>query len=62
MALLDTNGRRSPCSCQGWTPGVGECQGGKTGRGEFIGRGTPSWKKGEEAGIRGLWMGNQERG
>jgi len=28
MALLGTNGRRSPWSCQGWIPSVGECWGG----------------------------------
>jgi len=27
MALLDINGRRSPWTCQGWTPSVEECQG-----------------------------------
>jgi len=27
-----------------------------------MGRGTPSWKKGEGRWDEGLWMGNWERG
>jgi len=44
MALLGTNGKRSPWSCQDWTPRVGPYQGGEAehpdrgrGRGDGIG-------------------------
>jgi len=31
--LLGTKERRSPWSCQGWTPSIGECQGREAGMG-----------------------------
>jgi len=36
MALLGTNERRSPWSCQSWTPSVEECQGREVGRGRWL--------------------------
>jgi len=47
---------KTPC------PSVGECQGGEVGRGRWVGGGTLIEKKGRWDGIRGLWVGNRERG
>jgi len=58
MTLLGTNGRRSPRSCQGWTPSVGECQGWEGGIG---GERNTLIEEGEGDEIGGLCPGNQER-
>lgn len=39
-------------------PNVGECQGGKTGVGGWVGGGAPSQKKGEEDRIKGFRRGD----
>jgi len=62
MALLGTNGRRSPWSCQSWAPSVGECQGREVGRGGWFGRGNILIEEGGGGRIGGLWTGNPERG
>jgi len=54
---LGINGRRSPWSCQGWNPSVGECQ--RLGRG-VVGEGNTiiehpprGWDRGLISGKRG---------
>jgi len=54
MALLGTNGRRSPWSCQGWTPSVG------VGGGQVDGQGKTLIEE-DGYGIGVLCPGNLER-
>jgi len=54
MALLGTNGIRSPWSSQGWTPTVGECwEGAERGNGE----GNTLIEEQEMVGIGSLCLG-----
>jgi len=60
MALLGTNRRGSPWSCQGWTPPpVYRNVGGREKR--WLGRGNTLIEEGEEEKIRDLCLGNRER-
>jgi len=70
MALLGTNGRRSPWSCQDWTPQCRGMPGGGRLEGEWLGMGNTLIEEGEGEhlieegegeGIGGLWLGNWER-
>jgi len=60
MALLGTNGRRSPWCCQAGTPSVEECQWGKVGRGGGW-YGDTLIEEGEGDHLGGLWQGNWEK-
>jgi len=62
MALLGTNGRRSPWSCQGWLVSVRECWGWVVVAIRGVDEeGNTLIEEGEGEGIRGLLTGNQER-
>jgi len=57
VALLGTNGRKSPWSCQGWTPSIEECRGARKG----VDRELSTLIEEGGNGIGGLCPGNRER-
>jgi len=60
MAFLGTNERGNPWSCQGLTPSVGECQGGRWERG-VVGEGEHLYRRRGGEGDRGFMDGKPDK-